>query len=162
MFLGFGEEISWGQRLFGFGTPKLINKYNVQGEFNLHNLDIFNIRNFDGNLKTGVERILSINFLYRLFWLGYALLLPAIYQFSIFIRYVVDKIRLPLPPINLGIFFLINWIVYRTIFQFFLPEGKTQHYYDTILEQMECISAFLFFMLSIYFYNLYKTKILDA
>lgn len=33
-----GEEVSWGQRLFGFGTPDLIQEVNVQGEFNLHNL----------------------------------------------------------------------------------------------------------------------------
>jgi hypothetical protein len=32
------EEISWGQRLLGFATPKAIAAANWQGEFNFHNL----------------------------------------------------------------------------------------------------------------------------
>ena len=33
-----GEEISWGQRIFGIGTPELIKSINVQGEITLHNI----------------------------------------------------------------------------------------------------------------------------
>lgn len=33
-----GEEISWGQRLFGFGTPEGLAAINVQEEFTLHNI----------------------------------------------------------------------------------------------------------------------------
>ena len=32
------EEVSWGQRLFGWGTPAILNEFNVQGETTLHNL----------------------------------------------------------------------------------------------------------------------------
>jgi len=32
------EEISWGQRLFGFATPERLAEANWQGEFNFHNL----------------------------------------------------------------------------------------------------------------------------
>lgn len=32
------EEISWGQRLFGFATPETLAQMNWQGEFNLHNI----------------------------------------------------------------------------------------------------------------------------
>ena len=35
------EEISWGQWLFYFDTPTAINAMNAQGEFNLHNLAMF-------------------------------------------------------------------------------------------------------------------------
>jgi hypothetical protein len=36
--LTFGfEEISWGQRIFGFETPEAIKETNYQEEFNLHN-----------------------------------------------------------------------------------------------------------------------------
>lgn len=34
-----GEEISWGQRVFGFATPENIEAINRQGETNLHNLE---------------------------------------------------------------------------------------------------------------------------
>ena len=33
-----GEEISWGQRIFGYPTPDWIAERNLQEEFNLHNL----------------------------------------------------------------------------------------------------------------------------
>lgn len=32
------EEISWGQRLFGYATPGAVAELNWQGEFNLHNI----------------------------------------------------------------------------------------------------------------------------
>ncbi len=38
-FLIAGEEISWGQRIFEVATPEGLNRVNVQGELNLHNLD---------------------------------------------------------------------------------------------------------------------------
>ena len=38
MFVG-GEEISWGQRIFGFATPDFLMGLNYQGEFNVHNTD---------------------------------------------------------------------------------------------------------------------------
>ncbi len=42
MALGFfacsGEEISWGQRILGYGTPDSVMALNVQGEFNIHNM----------------------------------------------------------------------------------------------------------------------------
>ena len=37
-FLGAMEEVSWGQRLFGWGTPAILSEVNVQGETTLHNL----------------------------------------------------------------------------------------------------------------------------
>ena len=36
--LGAMEEVSWGQRLFGWGTPAILREVNVQGETTLHNL----------------------------------------------------------------------------------------------------------------------------
>ncbi len=39
VFIIFGmEEISWGQRIFGWNTPEILSEYNYQGETNLHNL----------------------------------------------------------------------------------------------------------------------------
>lgn len=37
-FFGAGEEISWGQRIFGFETSEFFLEHNYQGETNLHNL----------------------------------------------------------------------------------------------------------------------------
>jgi hypothetical protein len=38
MFLCFGEEISWGQRIFDIPTPDFVAEVNTQGEINLHNI----------------------------------------------------------------------------------------------------------------------------
>jgi hypothetical protein len=38
LFLIAMEEISWGQRILGIGTPKFFSKYNVQREMNFHNI----------------------------------------------------------------------------------------------------------------------------
>jgi len=40
LFVCTGEEISWGQRIFGFETPGVISVINEQKEFNLHNLEL--------------------------------------------------------------------------------------------------------------------------
>jgi len=37
-FVIMGEEISWGQRIFGFETPEGLADINKQKEFNLHNI----------------------------------------------------------------------------------------------------------------------------
>lgn len=39
MFLVGGEEISWGQRIFGMATPASLEAVNLQNEFNIHNID---------------------------------------------------------------------------------------------------------------------------
>ena len=37
-FFVAGEEISWGQRIFGFSTPETLQAVNAQGEANVHNI----------------------------------------------------------------------------------------------------------------------------
>lgn len=39
-----GEEVSWGQRIFGFHTPEFFSQYNDQNETTLHNLVIAGIK----------------------------------------------------------------------------------------------------------------------
>ncbi len=51
-----GEEINWGQRIFGFATPELLSSLNVQQESNLHN-----IKGIHGNIRgLGLIFILAI------------------------------------------------------------------------------------------------------
>src|SRR5690606_18740736 len=40
MLFAGGEEISWGQRIFGWETPQEIADLNDQGETNIHNIGI--------------------------------------------------------------------------------------------------------------------------
>lgn len=43
-FFGFGEEISWGQRIFGVHAGDFFMQNNLQGETNLHNLEIGGVK----------------------------------------------------------------------------------------------------------------------
>lgn len=43
-FLGFGEELSWGQRIFEWESPSFFENHNAQKEINLHNLIWKNVK----------------------------------------------------------------------------------------------------------------------
>ena len=59
-FICFGEEISWGQRIFGWETPQALREINAQNETNLHNLWLFQSTNPDGSTKTFLELFLEL------------------------------------------------------------------------------------------------------
>ncbi|MFL5739867.1 MAG: hypothetical protein ACJ75B_06590 [Flavisolibacter sp.] len=44
LFFGAGEEISWGQRIFGIRSPEYFQKNNTQQELNIHNLIVDHVR----------------------------------------------------------------------------------------------------------------------
>ena len=52
MVFAAGEEISWGQRIFGFATPDFLMHLNESKEFNVHNIsnDAFGIIYLNGTL----------------------------------------------------------------------------------------------------------------
>ncbi len=99
----FGEEISWGQRLFHFHTLKFFAEYNVQHENNLHNLMGY--------------------FADHLFMLGifiYGFVIPLLCYRSEFIWKALDLPGIPIASPGLALGFLMsfltqNWIVYRVI-----------------------------------------------
>ncbi|MCX6293945.1 MAG: hypothetical protein NT127_06595 [Sphingobacteriales bacterium] len=162
-FVGVGEEISWGQHLMHFSTPNYLNKVNVQHEFNLHNIEVFNTGNFDGSKKTGLHRLLEINFLFRLFCLFYGIIIPFLMMQSKKITDLINYIKMPTPNLSVGVFFMINWIVYKLVLMA-LPEGNNIYYYLTASEIFECIDAFIFLCISYAYYrnNLKNRKMMDA
>ena len=68
------EEISWGQRLLGFGTPDYFDRNNMQREVNLHNLDSIG---FDGEFGFVVNAAIAITVLY--IGLGWSFASPRIF-----------------------------------------------------------------------------------
>ena len=52
MMFAAGEEISWGQRIFGFATPDFLMSLNESKEFNVHNINnaMFNMIYLNGTL----------------------------------------------------------------------------------------------------------------
>lgn len=155
-FIGFGEEISWGQRIFGFGTPESLAKHNVQGETTLHNLEILNSSNFDSTLKTGWSKLLTVNFWYRVFCVSYGFVLPLMVLLVLPIKSVAEKFKIPVPSLVLGFLFVLSWAIFKFVNSVLLPVGRDSHYYDTSGEIFEFISSLIFFTIALAFFKLRK------
>lgn len=82
-FLIAGEEVSWGQRLFGFGTPAELKRDNVQGELTLHNIE-------------GVQD--NVRLLGVLIFSGLFLVLPFLVDRPGRVSRLVERFRIPVPP----------------------------------------------------------------
>jgi hypothetical protein len=160
MFIGAGEEISWGQRIFGFKTPEELNKVNVQGEFNFHNIAIFHGVNSQKKPVYGLKRIFEINFLFRLSTMLCGIILPfCVYHFKLISR-LTTKFHIPVPPISIGLFFFINWFVFWVLHSFLLPKDSPQSYINASEEIFECIASFILLVISLYFFKKHKISAL--
>ncbi len=85
MVFAAGEEISWGQRIFGFATPDFLMPLNMQEEFNVHNI---------------------ANGMFDILWLNGVLILCMATSAAFFCR--KDRLwGIPLPSIPLMLGFLI-------------------------------------------------------
>jgi hypothetical protein len=143
-FVGFGEEISWGQRIFGIDTPESIAAKNMQGEMNLHNLDVFHPQDESGQSKSGLAKLLTIDFLYNLFWFGWCVLLPSVALMHIKpLDNLFQNLRVPVPALSIGVIFILNFGVY-IIIRSNLPVDKSSLFYMKLREVFECISALIF------------------
>jgi len=83
-FIFLGEEISWGQRIFGFETPQLIAAANRQSEFNFHNLYAFSggstWRNFFKTGEFDIYQIIDAQNLFRIGFIVLFILFPILYN----------------------------------------------------------------------------------
>jgi len=135
-FVGFGEEISWGQTIFDWDGPQFLQEINKQKETNLHNLWIFRI----GFLRPDIW--------FFIFWFSYCLILPLVTRYSFGARKYFSRFGLPVPPLWIGFLLLTNFSIY-VIPQFFPSDWPQTHYIDrAFLEIMESNCAFIFAVLS--------------
>lgn len=148
LFFGSGEEISWGQRLIGFETPASIKEKNVQWEFNFHNLETFSGVDSQHRMKKGFERLFEMNFLFRLFTMLWGIVLPILTYHIKFVNQITLKLKIPVPPISVGIFFFINWVTYW----FMHTHLHKVDLEDASTEIFESIGAFIIFVMCIYFF----------
>jgi hypothetical protein len=118
LFFGFVEEISWGQRIFGWATPDDLIVRNVQNETNLHNLEWFQ----------GAS-LLNINRLFNLFWLGYCVVLP-IFRASVpALAALLRRISLPMVPYWVGGLF-VGAFVAQKVYDILQPAGAIASGYE--------------------------------
>ncbi len=113
-----GEEISWGQRIFGWATPEGYAKRNMQDETNLHNLDLFHLQKTRPGTeehiqKTGIAALLTAKKIFVYIFVSFLFLLPLANRYVPFVRNLVRKLYIPVPAIELGILFILNILIYR-------------------------------------------------
>ncbi|MBN1548881.1 MAG: hypothetical protein JW902_19680, partial [Syntrophaceae bacterium] len=150
-FFGFGEEISWGQRIFKFNTPKSFSEFNVQNEFNIHNLTFFNkqsVKPSDTKERIWGKNI-TINFLFNFFCLIYCGAIPLINRLSPWAANFIRQVYLPVVP-GLIAFAFVIFIVSFEVYDFFIEATLKQ----PVCEWRECILSVFFLITSIYWYNL--------
>lgn len=149
-FAGMGEEISWGQRIFGFATPTAMKQLNVQEEFNIHNLVPLNSDRMNGTYKYGLSRVFTVNFLFKVFWLGFGIVLPLGVRLGGWVRRIAARFKWPVPPLTIGVLFLLNYLIVKVL-QLALDGSGTFQFRDTGGEIYECGTALIFFLISLYF-----------
>ena len=126
-FFGFGEEISWGQRIFNIETPPFFSENNLQSETNIHNLMI-------GGVK--LNKLIFTNSLFFIFSF-YFLAIPYLYAKSNNVKSVINKFSIVIPKYSQSIIFIFFTII---IYLF-------DH--DRISEVWECLFAFTMLITSI-------------
>jgi hypothetical protein len=148
LFFCFGEEISWGQRIFGIATPSEMQKLNSQDEINIHNLWIF--ETFKEQGKHGLALWFSSQRVFALIWLIYCFLIPVSNHFSTRLHTFYKKINFPLVPIWLGSLFVIAHIISKIVEHFWL-------YYEDypVSEIKEANFTFLYLLVGLVFLEAY-------
>jgi len=69
------------------------------------------------------------------------------------------SLKVPIPPVTIGIFFIFSWLVFRWILAI-IPQDRSDQYYDTATEIFEFLSSYVLLLTSIYFYKNRKEDIL--
>ncbi|MDH4210755.1 MAG: hypothetical protein OEV79_04840 [candidate division WOR-3 bacterium] len=140
LFLIFGEEISWGQRIFGLATPGFLEEINVQREIGFHNLRIF-------------RGMLRANRLLQYFCFLYAVLLPVIHLTIPRLKKWIYKINIPVVPVSMSLLFLFSYILSR-IFNARVSIKLTH----SVIEVMEFNFGILFLGATVWFLCSLGTK----
>ncbi len=125
LFFAAGEEISWGQRIFGIKTPEYFKQHNAQQETNLHNLVVDGVK----INKLIFSAILSIGLAIFL------VVVPFIYRRNKSVQKFLDSSAIPIPQLYQVIAFILVFVITSLI-----PHGKSA-------ELLECGGAILFFLI---------------
>lgn len=126
LFLGlflffFFEEISWGQRLFGFSTPEALEEVNMQDETNVHNIGIQN-------------SLLWIHLLMGLFLATIGIIFPMLKLSSKKVAMTFERLKLPVVNQDLVACFGISLVFYSYPgFHWFVPLIITALFFPVII-----------------------------
>lgn len=139
-FFGAGEEISWGQRIFGINQPASLVEKNVQDELNIHNLAVF-----ENSTLLKADNIFSV------FWIGFAVLAPLGGLLFDWFKNYVSK-WMPIVHWGIGMLFLGNYVLAglaKIIFSS-IYTSKLVPFVQALQEIKESNYEFLFIFLTLF------------
>ena len=122
---GVGEEISWGQRIFGIESPDFFMNNNAQQETNIHNLVYQNKK---------INKVVFSLFLGIIISL-YLLVLPVLYKKKTNVKNFINSIAIPI-PCN---YHIISYIVFALLINAIPNSDKW--------ELLEMVGSFMFFLI---------------
>ena len=133
LFFAAGEEISWGQRIFGIKSSEFFLEKNAQGETNLHNLVVDGVKLNKIIFSIGLIAVLAI----------YLLIVPILYRKTQAIKNWLDKSAVP----------VAQWYQVISILVLFALTVLLRH--EKRAELLEAGIALLFFLIIRYPLNRY-------
>jgi len=118
-FVGAGEEISWGERIFKWNDHNYIRDINVQGELTLHNLKYFQ----------GEEAVIPLNTsqLLLVFAFVFTLILPLVCRLFPKVGRFLTPI-FPVMPLDIGVLTVATYVFQKAMLRILpLFPGLYQH-----------------------------------
>lgn len=111
-FVGAGEEISWGERIFNWNNPNYIKSNNVQGELTLHNLKYF--QGEDAIIPISTSQLLLA------FAFVFCVIIPLICRLSPKVERFLTPI-FPVMPLDVGVLVVATYIFQKSMLRI-LPQ----------------------------------------
>ena len=125
LFFAAGEEISWGQRIFGISSSEYFKEHNAQGETNLHNLVVDGVK----LNKLIFTVILGVGMAV------YLIAVPIVHSKNTQLRNFLDRSAVPVA----GTFHIIAFLIMAAITTI-VPHAKNA-------EMLECGATLIFFLI---------------
>lgn len=149
-FICFGEEISWGQRLFAYPVPDWLKDVNRQDEWNFHNLAWFHGQTAGGVEKSFWARLLAMDRLLALFQLTLCTLVPILTACSATLRSWAARIGLPIVPWWIAGLVPVHILTTQVLY---LLVGENITVGDTLDEAKESVRAVIFLLVAVWAYR---------
>jgi hypothetical protein len=138
MIIAAGEEISWGQRIFGIESSQYFQENNAQGEINLHNLVVGGVR-----VNTLVFSLILTSCL-----VVFMIIVPYLYTKNTWVKNFLDSSGIILPKFYQTVSVILVFAITALI-----PHGKRA-------ELLEFGAVFIFLLIVFYPMNehIYKKE----
>jgi len=120
-----GEEISWGQRIFGWETPDSLASINAQDETTIHNLEFF-------------QQGISFSFAFNAFWLGFCACVPLLDRWQPAHAFF-ERIGVPVVPIWTGLLLLTNYAVFKLVGSNYPSGSELRHAANELKESTSAV-----------------------